>query len=153
MKSTDVNYTVKTASEHDISLHLSLCNDSFSPSLSQRVDIVEYSKKIFDKAITFEAWHDRDLVGLVAAYFNDSIGRSGYISNVSINYDYMGKGIATALMSSCLSYAEKCGIKNITLEVFNTNSSAIGLYKKLGFKEIEIHGNTVVMSLNKLEQG
>ena len=152
MISTGVNYTVKTASEHDISSHLSICNYSFRPPLSQRVDLNEYSKKIFDKAVTFEAWHGKDLIGLLAAYFNDSVSNSGFITSISVTNDYMGKGIATTLMNSCLSYARQCGIKNITLEVINTNLQAISLYKKFGFEETEIRGNTVLMNLNKLDQ-
>lgn len=152
MKISSINYTVKTATEHEIRSHLSFCNDCFSPPLSQRVDIVEYSKKIFDKAITFEAWHDKDLVGLVAAYFNDSSGNFGYITSASVKYDYIGEGIATTLMSSCLSYARQCGFKSITLEVFITNFSAIRLYKKFGFKETEIRGETALMTLCNLEK-
>ncbi len=152
MKSSVVNYAVKTASEHDIRSLLFLCDDSFGPPLSQRVDIAEYSKKIFDKAITFEAWHGKDLIGLVAAYFNDASGSAGFITNVSITSDYMGKGIATDLMSSCLSYARQCGFKNINLEVLNTNLQAISLYKKFGFKETGTRDNTILMNLNKLDQ-
>lgn len=153
MSITTINYKIKTASEEEIYSHLYCCNNNFIPLLIQLVDIYEYSKKIFDKAITFEAWHDKKLIGLVAAYFNDSSSCTGYITNVSVNLDFMGKGIATALMNNCLEYAKQCDIKDIAMEVFIDNDSTMCLYKKFGFKEIEIRGNMVLMQLNFLEQG
>ncbi|MFH1612616.1 MAG: GNAT family N-acetyltransferase [bacterium] len=148
-----VSYKIKTVSEEEICSHLYCCNNNFSPPLIQRVNIDKYSKKIFDKAITFEAWHDKKLIGLVAAYFNDSSGCTGYITNVSVNLDFMGKGIATTLMNNCLKYAKQCDIKNITMEVLINNYSAMCLYKKFGFKKIENQGNMVLMQLNFSEQG
>ncbi len=141
------SYKIKTASEEEICSHLYCCNDNFMPPLIQRVDIDEYSKKIFDRAITFEAWHYKVLIGLVAAYFNDSSDCTGYITNVSVNLNCMGNGIATTLMNNCLEYARQCNIKYITLEVEKSNYSTIRLYEKFGFKEAETRGSSVLMKL------
>lgn len=141
-----VIYKLKTASEQEIRSHLYSCNDNFSQPLSQRVKIEEYSKKIFDKAMTFEAWHDKMLVGLVAAYFNDlSSSASGFITNVSVRPDFMGEGIATTLMNNCLEYAKEQRIKNISLEVSLGDDAAVRFYKKFGFSETETRESTVLM--------
>ena len=149
MSNVSVHYKVKTASEKDLGAHLYACNDNFNQPLSQRVNIEEYAQKIFKNAITFEAWLDGELVGLVSAYFNDSNNpSSGFITNVSVKIDFMGKGLATTLMNNCLDYAQKLNIKKISLEVSSDNNSAIRFYKKFGFTEIETQGNSVIM--NKL---
>ena len=146
MSAAEISYKLKSASEKEICMHLHRCSENFSEPLAQRVKIEEYAEKIFDKAITFEAWHDKMLIGLVAAYFNESSdGSSGFITNVSVVPDFTGKGIATALMDNCLAYAQKKEIKNIFLEVSAKNDALIRFYKKLGFKKAEIRGNKLLM--------
>lgn len=142
-----VSYKVKTASKDEICSYLYSCSDNFSPPLKQRVDLDRYGEKIFDKAITFEAWHNKELIGLVAAYFNDSNGYSGYITNVSVTSYYMNQGIMTSLMNRCIEYAKQYGFKNIALEVSASNYSVIHLYEKFGFKEAETRGDTLIMNL------
>lgn len=146
-----LEYKVKTATKEEISSHLYCCDDNFKQALIQRVSIEEYSGKIFEKAITFEAWDDNVLVGLIAVYCNHPNGTSsGYITNVSIDKDFTGRGIATTLMNNCLEYAQKAGIKNIALEVLSSNDSAIRLYEKFGFEKSEIRGDMVLMlKINK----
>jgi hypothetical protein len=63
-----VEYLSNNASEAQIAGHLSRCDADFVPSLSGRVDINDYAKKIVNKAMRFEAWSGGELVGLVAAY-------------------------------------------------------------------------------------
>jgi ribosomal protein S18 acetylase RimI-like enzyme len=140
-----LRYEVKTASREDIRLHLLSCNDRFSPSLTGRVRIDEYACKLFEKSMTFEAWSDETLIGLVATYFNDPRGSSAYVSNVSVDIDFAGQGVATKLMKSCLRYAAQCEFTTITLEVSPNNNSAIGLYERLGFTMIGSRGGSVIM--------
>lgn len=63
---------------------------------------------------------------------------------VEINYlyvldEYRRKGIATKLIKKLVKIAKRK--ENITLEVNENNSSAIALYKKMGFNEIAIRPN------------
>lgn len=123
------------------------CNCNFYPILSERVDIKEYSKKIHSKAVTFEAWYDNLLVGLVAAYFNDKEFFFGFITNVSIFKEFMGKGIACKLLEMSVGYARKTKFKIIGLEVHKDNKAAIKLYKKFKFKIIASSSKYKKMSL------
>ena len=133
MSNPDTIYKTSTASITEILLHLTACKDDFNPPLDQTVDLSEYSKKIAEKAITFEAWIDNRLAGLVAAYFNDVDGHSGYITHVGVIRNYKGKGIALNLMSSCIEFAIQNHFYQIQLEVAEDNDKAIHLYKKLNF--------------------
>ena len=71
MERNEITYRIKTATEEDICFHLKECNENFFPPLNERADINGYAKKIFEKAITFEAWKGNMLTGLIAAYFNN----------------------------------------------------------------------------------
>jgi len=132
---SDLNtiYKTRTASIEEIFLHLTECKDDFNPPLDQTVNLSEYAKKIAEKAITFEAWVDNKLAGVVAAYFNDAENHSGYITHVDVLRNYSGKGIAVDLMNRCIEFAIQNGFYQITLEVAEDNDKAIQLYKKLDF--------------------
>jgi ribosomal protein S18 acetylase RimI-like enzyme len=123
------------------------CNENFIPHLEKRVNIQDYSRKIFEKAVTFEAWSGDTLVGLLAAYFNDPNGQTAHITSVSTIRMYMGKGIASTLINLSINYAREHGFKTILLEVAKANEHAVDLYKKLGFMDFENKGDFMIMNL------
>ena len=133
MNCNDLEFRVKTASCGALTAHLGRCNDSFNPPLSSTVNIEEYGKKIFDQAITFEAWDGEELVGLIAAYFNDTETGVGYITNVSVIEAYHGLGIASKLLARASSHGSEKGFTKVALEVEPDNAKALQLYKKHGF--------------------
>jgi ribosomal protein S18 acetylase RimI-like enzyme len=141
-----------TATQEDIQAHLEGCDENFSPRLSLKVDIGEYSRKISAKAQTFEAWCGDTLVGLVAAYLNDSCAHSGFITNVTVAKAFTGRGIASALLHRCLDRSRQQGMQLIGLEVSLESREAIRLYEKLGFSEFERKGEIVLMRLTISEK-
>jgi ribosomal protein S18 acetylase RimI-like enzyme len=147
MNIPEIQYKTGTATEEEIHAHLMECNDNFHPRLSERVAIDSYSKKLFNKSTTFEAWLDHTLIGLLAIYLNDRINRAGFISSVSLRNDYTGTGIASALMDNCIKYARQQDFKEINLEVHKDNDKAIHLYEKLGFNIIERKDEFLFMKL------
>ncbi|MBL0182082.1 MAG: hypothetical protein IPP96_07240 [Chitinophagaceae bacterium] len=68
------------------------CKNNFIPPLQDTVDIDSYAQKIKSKSITFEAWQNGHLAGLIAAYFNDPGKEVGFITNVSVENGFAGKG-------------------------------------------------------------
>lgn len=133
MEKNKVTYKIKTATENQILAHLKECNESFLPPLAERVDIAGYSRKIFEKSITFEAWKEGALVGLLAVYLNKGAESSAYITNVSVSKFCMGAGIASVLLQNCVEYAIEQGCGGISLEVHKANRQALGLYQKFDF--------------------
>ena len=59
----------------------------------------------------------------------------GYITNVAVFPQYRKKGIATALIKRVFELAQEKKLAFVSLEVRLSNSAAIALYKKAGFKE------------------
>lgn len=145
-----IAYRIKTATEEEICRHLINCSRYFIPALSEYVEIGQYSKKIFTKAITFEAWVENTLSGMVAAYFNDIEKKSGYITSVSIEPKSRGMGIASTLIQNCIEYATSNQFKEIQLEVNKKNEPAINLYQKHGFVVTEELGASLFMRRNCL---
>jgi ribosomal protein S18 acetylase RimI-like enzyme len=152
MSREGIEFREGTATQEDIQAHLEDCDADFSPRLSLKVDIGQYSRKISARAKTFEAWFGDTLVGLVAAYMNDSGARRGFITNVTVAKAFMSRGIASALLDRCLDRSRQEGMEVIGLEVSMESREAIRLYQKLGFSELERKGETVSMRLTISEK-
>lgn len=145
--SGSIGYREQTATRDDIHAHLTACDRQFSPPLSSRVELGDYAGKLAERAFTFEAWHESTLAGLVAAYFPDVADHPGFISNVSVLQDFSGRGMATRLMERCMARARTLRLHELRLEVADTQSSAIHLYRKFGFVESARHGAHLTMQL------
>ena len=114
--------------------HLVRCDASFVPRLSERVELADYATKLYERAVTFEAWQDKSLVGLVAAYVSESPGGEAYVTNVSVEDGFHGRGVASALLGDCIRRAREGRMRRVRLEVAPENQRAVGLYRKLGFR-------------------
>jgi|ERR1035437_9387149 ribosomal protein S18 acetylase RimI-like enzyme len=145
MKLENIIFKTKTASENDIRIHFQNCNNVFLPPLNDKINFIEYVKKVFNNAVTFEAWDDKELIGLIAAYFN-SEGKFGFITNLSVLKEYSGAGIASKLLLMGIEYAKQNNLESIKLEVSNANTQAINFYKKHNFLKIGTKDNSIIMN-------
>ncbi len=62
-----------------------------------------------------------------------NIAGEGEITNVVIRPEYRNKGIGTNMLCKLIESGEKMGAREFTLEVRESNKSAIHVYEKLGF--------------------
>lgn len=129
-----IEYKTNYSTDIEILEHLKICNTQFVPKLSKRVNLNDYSKKLYKNSIRFEAWNLNNLVGLISVYFTDEINKIGFISNVSVVGVFMAKGIATRLLNEVKKYALINNFKFLKLEVNKNNTIAISFYKKSNFK-------------------
>ncbi len=106
-----------------------------------------YSKKIFEKSITFEAWIGDTVTGLIAAYFTNVESQSAFITSVSVIKNQRGLGIASELLNNCVDYAQQNGFKEIHLEVNKENIPAINFYKKFNFIHLDFSEEKMIMKL------
>jgi len=140
-------YHLNQASATKIADHLHACDSSFTPALSDRVQINDYASKIASNAMRFEAWSGDILVGMVAIYSDDQKYHTAYITSVSILQLWRGKGIADTLLKRSIEYAKVSGIKKMSLTVDGCNKRAVDLYKKSDFIADKIIGSEIIMSL------
>lgn len=129
----------------DITAHFLRADAYFEPPLSRRVDIHDYSNKLHDKAVRFEAWLSLDLVGLVAIYCNQFKDSKAFVSSVSVWPESQGQGIASHLMRQCINHLEIEGFYHLGLEVDKRNLSALTLYRRLGFITLQSSGALLFM--------
>lgn len=144
----NIEYKIGVGSQNEIYLHLLDCDKFFIPKLSEKINISEYSEKIFNKAINFEAWDNERLIGLLSMYINEEDTSFGYITNVSIINEYKNRGIASNLLKKCIKYSKDINLNWISLKVDTKNVSAVNLYNKFNFIK-EKHKNS--SSFLKLE--
>jgi ribosomal protein S18 acetylase RimI-like enzyme len=135
------------ASAAQILAHLARCDARFVPPLSVRVDLPAYAARLHDRARRFEAWSEGELVGLVAVYFDGGEG-TAFISNVSVEEGFLGRGIASALVTHAIERAGAAGLCRVRLEVGVASTAARRLYEKLGFQACPGEGEQVLMQLD-----
>jgi ribosomal protein S18 acetylase RimI-like enzyme len=141
-----MNYQLNHSSNNQILSHLQACDHLFPGSLSSRVELGAYADKIFNKAQSFEAWNQDELVGLIAAYHNDE-KQLVYITSVSVLEDFAGQGIAKQLLKHVIDFAKENNASTIELEVHKTNEKALTLYQSNGFIESLTEENTEMKKL------
>jgi ribosomal protein S18 acetylase RimI-like enzyme len=138
-----VKHARDCANQQDIANHLRTCDSQFIPTLSSRVNIDEYSNKIEEFAVTFEAWFEAELVGLVAVYRNAALSEA-FITSVSTSPGFRNMGIGYRLLSEVIEFCHSSNISKIELEVNNLSSAGISLYEKIGFQKSSLAENGIV---------
>ncbi len=77
--------------------------------------------------------------GEVAAYaILWCIIEEGELANIAVRDDLRGRGIGSELLDWMLGVAEKAGVRNLYLEVRESNEGALRLYRGRGFEEIGV---------------
>ena len=107
--------------------------------IEESIFSIPWSKTSFENSI-----NSKDTLFVVAEKENKIIGYLGIyfffedadISNVAVEKEYRRQHIGRALLEYILVEAKSRGVKNITLEVRESNEEAIKFYLKNNFKEI-----------------
>ena len=60
----------------------------------------------------------------------------GYITNVAVRKEYRNQQVASQLLNVFFNFALAHDLSFITLEVRPSNTAAVALYEKFGFKEV-----------------
>lgn len=71
----------------------------------------------------------------------DAVLGEGYVTNIAVSLPYRGFGLGTALTKAMVDYCEQNDFAFITLEVRESNATAISVYEKLGFTKTAIRKN------------
>lgn len=75
------------------------------------------------------------IIGAISFNGNERRKRKHYGTiGISVLKEHWGKGIASLLLKTLITWAKKEKIKKINLEVFENNDRAIHLYEKFDFK-------------------
>lgn len=133
----DIIFRVNTAKYEDIYNHLNEVSKLFFSELTNRVNIIDYAKKINIYAQKIEAWHNNKLIGLLAYYIAND-GREYFVTNISVYEHFQNKGIGASLMSQLKTLAKEKSVDRIRLECAR-ELKILNFYKRNGF--VENHTN------------
>lgn len=103
--------------------------DCFSVPWSKKALEDEITKNDF--AIYFVACEDNKVIGYGGMWH---VVNEGHITNIAVKKEYRRKGVAAAIINKITETAIEKDMIGLTLEVRTSNSAAIALYKKFGFK-------------------
>jgi ribosomal protein S18 acetylase RimI-like enzyme len=95
---------------------------------------VEERAELF--ARTAEALIVADAAGQIVGMLGVEVSRFGFGElGMSVDSGWRGRGVGSALVQAAIERGRGQGLHKLCLEVFPTNTAAIGLYRKFGFVE------------------
>lgn len=112
--------------------------------IERQIFSIPWSEKAFrdsmesDNTIYIVAKENDNVAGYAGMYLSFE---EGNITNVAVNPLRRRKGIGEKIVRDILNRAYEKGVRDVFLEVRETNSVAIALYEKIGFKEEGIRKN------------
>ena len=118
---------------------IKLLDNDFIPPLSLRTNISRWSEKLYRKSIVLLALRKNvpnKIIGILCFYANNSNNLYSYIPFLGISKKHRRMGLARLMLNECFIILKKNNFKTIGVKTEN-NNSALEIYKKLGFKEIE----------------
>lgn len=93
----------------------------------------EQIKSSDDSTVFFLAKVDGKTVGYGGMY---TVLDEGYVTNIGVMPDYRRRGIGRKIVNKLIDFSIEKSLAFLSLEVRVSNTSAINLYKSLGFKEV-----------------
>lgn len=115
--------------EHSNSIYHILNNSFSSPWSIDTINTLFMS----DNAVCLGVFEGGILAGYAALEW---VLDEGSLSDIAVLPEQRQKGIANVLMEALLSEAQARDIQFVTLEVRESNTPAINLYKKFGFRTV-----------------
>lgn len=112
--------------------------------IERQIFSIPWSEKAFrnsmesDNTIYIVAKENDNVAGYAGMYLSFE---EGNITNVAVNPLSRRKGIGEKIVRDILNRAYEKGVRDVFLEVRETNNVAIALYEKIGFKEEGIRKN------------
>lgn len=138
------SYVIKRIQdEKRIADYLRFCDKDFIPTLSRRIDIGSYAKKIFQYAQVYCLVSENQILGMCAIYLNNGI--EGFITSFNISKQIQNKGYGKILLQHVIHEAKLQNYTTIALEVNKKNDKAITFYKKNSFVIVGEHENWFIM--------
>ena len=139
-------YLIKKLSENDICEAVNIWNEVVSDGVAfpqtellNKDTGLEFFNSQSYTGVAYDT-NTNEIVGLYILHPNN-IGRCGHISNASyaVKSDKRGQHIGELLVKNCLIKAKELGFKILQFNaVVATNTSALKLYKKLGFTQLGV---------------
>ena len=123
-----MSYTISEAREELLPQIQKIEQQSFSVPWTEAMLRMQLAP---DSHVFLTAEADGEVVGYIGMLF---VLDEGYISNVAVRPDHRRRGVADALLRALEERARALALRFLTLEVRESNSPAVALYEKHGYR-------------------
>lgn len=141
-------------SKKEIEVFLKSIEGNFSPPLSERLDLVSYSVKLFEKASSLFIYVDNIPVSGIF-FYNDPTSRSVYIPIVGTLTEFQGRGYFQHILDELFNHLKDTEYNLVKLETWQ-GSKALNYYIKNGFKveerTFDRNGNYSIKLFKRINQ-
>jgi ribosomal protein S18 acetylase RimI-like enzyme len=128
--------SIRSAVKEDLTATVDLEKACFSSDLSLKKRQLQYLQQR-KSAVFLVAEQAGQVIGEgIALVRQHKGGHSGRIYSLAVNESYRGKKIGRYLLQAMVVQLESRGVKRIYLEVEQSNTKAVTLYEKSGFRSI-----------------
>lgn len=110
-------------------------------------EIIEHSIEIGGKLLVMVEKSNNQIIGTSWMSFD---GRRIHLHHFAIKPDRQGKGLSKSLVKKSLEFAREKGYQ-IKLEVHQSNTKAINLYKNAGFQYLGDYDVYIIRNPNEIE--
>lgn len=127
IKHEKVELKISKMQPEDLERVIEIENSSFSRPWSKKsfMDALES-----DYSYMITAKLSGNILGYAGMY---SVQGGGYVYNIAVDKYHRKRGIGTLLLRELIRYSKEVKLAFLSLEVRESNTSAIDLYSKLGF--------------------
>ena len=141
-------YIVRDYTDSDYSQVVTLWEETSLTNSARSDDdrIIRESIQIGGRLLILEEMKTRKVAGTSWMTFD---GRRIHLHHFGILPDYQGKGLSKILLIESLRHVKAKGYQ-VKLEVHNTNTKAIALYEKFGFKRLGDYDVYIIRDLNEI---
>jgi len=119
---------IRHMEEKDVKDVAKLAFLSFSEPWSENAYLQTLSNPLY---LSLVAYKEEEFLGFADVTL---VCGEASLNNIAVKEKYKQKGVATSLINTLIDKLKEKGIVSLTLEVRPSNTPAISLYKKLGFK-------------------
>lgn len=123
------------SSAQDLWSFMRRVDQDFDPPLAERVDLVDYSRRLLARAEVLVALDvGRVPVGFAACYCNDFTTKVGDLSYLAVVPEARNQGVAVALVETCLDTAARSGMTSVRTRTPARNQRLVEFYSAHGFE-------------------
>jgi ribosomal protein S18 acetylase RimI-like enzyme len=122
-----------TVAQPELAAFLQRLDTEFDPPLSTRTDIGDYATKMIAKATLVVARREDQLVGVAAAYCNDTSSKIAYMTYLGVAPEARGGGLGGQLVTEIIRLATQQGMRSLELQTDAGREAAVRFYLRLGF--------------------
>lgn len=144
-----INYIIKDYSAQDFDGLSKLWEETRlgNTQRGDNADIIQHSIDLGGKMILIENTDTNEIIGSSWMTFD---GRRIHLHHIGVLPKYQNMGLGKLLTIESLKFAKKKGYQ-IKLEVHQTNTKAINIYKKLGFNFLGDYDVYIIRNLDSIK--